>query len=72
MGENWIPLHHFYALAQQLSEKIWVGDSCSTSESIGYNLMFALDVALYTGDKTWFKKMAAWLNSKLGLFAKDY
>jgi len=72
LGESWIPLHHFEDEAQQLSEKIWVGNSCGTSESIGYNLMFALDVALYTGDKTWFKKIAAWLNNKLGLFAKDY
>jgi hypothetical protein len=72
LGENWMPLHHFEDKAQQLSEKIWVGNSCGTSEGIGLNLMFALDVALYTGDKTWFKKIAAWLNAKLGLFAKDY
>jgi hypothetical protein len=58
--------------AKELSEKIWVGNSCGTSEGIGLNLMFALDVALYTGDKTWFKKIAAWLNNKLCLFAKDY
>jgi hypothetical protein len=70
--ESWIPLHRFGDVPQQLSEKIWVGNSCTTSESIGLNLMFALDVALYTGDKTWFKKIASWLNKKLGLFTKDY
>ena len=32
----------------------------------------SMDVALYTGDKTWFKKIASWLNKKLGLFTKDY
>jgi hypothetical protein len=51
-ADNWIPLHHFQDKAQQLSEKIWVGNPCTTSEIIGLNLIFALDVALYTGDKT--------------------
>jgi hypothetical protein len=32
----------------------------------------ALDVAPYTEDKTWFKKLAAWPNAKLVLLAKDY
>jgi hypothetical protein len=29
-SDDWLPLHHFYDQAQQLSEKIWVGNSCET------------------------------------------
>ncbi|MEJ5360209.1 MAG: glycoside hydrolase family 48 protein [Desulfobacterales bacterium] len=69
--DDWLPLHHFYDVAQQLSEKIWVGNTCGTSEGIGSLLMLALDWALYSGDKTWFKKMARFLNQELGLFVTD-
>ena len=70
--DDWLPLHHFYDQAQQLSEKIWVGNTCGTSEGIGLCLMIAIDWALYSGDKIWFKKLAGWLNSELGLFVTDY
>ena len=71
-ADDWLPLHHYYDVAQQLSEKIWVGNTCGTSEGIGMMLMVALDWALYTGDKEWFKKIARFLNRELGLFVTDY
>jgi hypothetical protein len=70
--DDWLPLHHFYDQAQQLSEKIWVGNTCGTSEGIGLCLMAALDWALCSGNKAWFKIHANWVNAELGLFMTNY
>ncbi len=70
--DNWLPVHHFYDQAQQLSEKIWVGNTCGTSEGIGLCLMVAIDYALYTGDKNWFKNIGRFMNQELGLFVTDF
>jgi hypothetical protein len=34
--------------------------------------MAALDLVLYSVDKTWSKKLADWLNTELGLFLTNY
>jgi len=70
--DDWLPLNHFYDRAQQLSEKIWVGNSCGSSEGIGLSLMVDLDWALHAVDKTWFKTIDKFLNRVLGLFVTDY
>lgn len=69
--DDWLPLHHYYDQSQQLSEKIWVGNTCGTSEGVGLCLLTALDWALYSGDKAWFKEIVKWMNGEMGLFVTD-
>ena len=48
-----------------------IRNTSGTSEGVELCLMVALDWAFYTGDKTYFKKLAKWLNSQLGLLVAD-
>ncbi|HHL40889.1 MAG TPA: hypothetical protein ENJ37_10320 [Deltaproteobacteria bacterium] len=61
MSPQWLPLHAREATSQPIGEKVWVGDRCTTSETLSTALAFAVDYYKHSGEGLWMWRLGAYL-----------